>query len=167
MAVFGFLPHWAKPGMKPQINARGETVAEKPFFRDAYKRNRCLVPADGWYEWKSEAGRKVPYFIAKPDDSGFFFAGLYSSLLQPDGSTRLTFCIVTSEASPDLKELHDRMPVVVPEGHWKDWLRGDTSGEVLASILEPSPPGVFKATRVSTFVNRPANEGPDCTRPEN
>ncbi|HSN17129.1 MAG TPA: SOS response-associated peptidase [Gammaproteobacteria bacterium] len=165
-ARFGFLPHWAKPGTQPQINARGETVAEKPFFRDAFKRNRCLVPADGWYEWKTEAGKKVPYYIQRPDHTGFFFAGLYSSTTNPDGTSNVTFCIVTSEASEDLRELHDRMPVVVEEYNWVNWLDKNTRPEVLAEILKPAPPGLYLATRVSTFVNRPANEGPGCIEPE-
>lgn len=114
-ARFGFLPHWAKPDTKPQINARCETVAEKPFFRDAFRRSRCLVPADGWYEWQGVAGKKVPYFIQRPDHAGFFFAGLYSSFIDTNGEIRFTFCIVTSEASEDLKHLHDRMPI----GWWR------------------------------------------------
>ena len=165
-ARFGFLPHWAKPDTKPQINARCETVAEKPFFRDAFRKTRCLVPADGWYEWKGEAGKKVPYFIEHRERNGFFFAGLYSTHLRPDGVTQYTFCIVTSEASEDLKDLHDRMPVVVPEEHWKDWLLADTDPAILQSILKPGLPGTYVARRVSTFVNRPANEGPGCIEPD-
>ena len=165
-ARFGFLPHWAKPDTKPQINARGETVAEKPFFRDAFRKSRCLVPADGWYEWQGVAGKKVPYFIQRPDHQGFFFAGLYSRRTLPDGVTQYTFCIVTSEASEDLKRLHDRMPVVVPEEYWRDWLLADTRPELLHSILKPAAPGTYVAQRVSTYVNRPANEGPGCVEPD-
>jgi putative SOS response-associated peptidase YedK len=165
-ARFGFLPNWASPDTKPQINARSETLSEKPFFRDAFRKSRCLVPADGWYEWKTEEGKKVPYFVQRPDHTGFFFAGLYSVHLLPDGTTRYTFCIVTSEASEDLGSLHERMPVIVPEEHWRDWLLSETKPEVLQSILKPGVPGTYIAERVSTYVNRPANEGPDCIKPE-
>lgn len=164
-AVFGFLPGWAKPEARPQINARAETVAEKPFFRDAFRFNRCLVPADGWYEWKMTGARKIPYFIRRPDDQGFFFAGLYSKRWQPGSGASYSYCIITTEASPDLAHIHDRMPVIVPEPFWRAWLDDEMSEDRLREIMTPAPAGMFEAYPVSTFVNRPANEGPECIRP--
>lgn len=143
-ATFGFLPHWAKPDMNSQRNARGETVAEKPYFRDAFARTRCLVPADGWYEWLHAGGKKTRYLVRKMDDAGFYFAGLYSIRKQPDGAEDWTFCIITTEASEDLRWLHERNPVVVPEDSWTAWLSNETKAADLKALLTAAPAGTFQ-----------------------
>lgn len=153
--------------MKPVINARAEKVADKPYFRGAFKTTRCLVPADGWYEWIVIVGKKVPHAIRKPDWSTFFFAGLYSQVVKPDGVGEYTFCIITTESSADLRWVHDRMLVVLPndEGIWAKWLDPDTPRAELLAMLIPAPVGTFDARPANLRVNNPRNEGPELLEP--
>jgi putative SOS response-associated peptidase YedK len=165
-ARFGFLPSWAKPGMKPQINARGETVAEKPFFRSAFKSHRCLVPASGWYEPKVEGTKRTNYYFRRPDKKGFFFAGLYAGRNLGEGGISYSYCIITTEPSEDLAHIHPRQPVVIPEGLWHTWLNPDTKPTDLLAMLKALPPGSFEAYPVSNFANKRGSEGPECIEPE-
>lgn len=162
-AVWGFLPHWAKNDSRKPINARGETVAEKPYFRGAFRHHRCLVPADGWYEWQKTADVKVPHFIHLPDDAPFFFAGLFN----PATDERETnYTILTTDASPDLSSIHNRMPLALEPEETDIWLDPAVSRDKLQGIIRPAARGRFEAYPVSTYVNRPANEGPKCVEPD-
>jgi putative SOS response-associated peptidase YedK len=116
---WGFIPHWAKDpsiGHK-MINARAETVAEKPAFRDAFKKHRCLIPSDGFFEWRKEKGGKVPLFIHLKNGHPFSFAGLYSTWSSPEGEQLSTCTIITTTANKLLEPIHDRMPAIIPKEH--------------------------------------------------
>ena len=165
-ARFGFLPSWAKPGMKPQINARGETVAVKPFFRAAFKTHRCLIPASGWYEPKVEGAKRTPYYFRRKDQQGFFFAGLYAGRNLGDGAITYTYCIITTEPSADLVHIHPRQPVVILEHQWQAWLDNSTDLSLLLAMLKALPPGTFEAYPVGRFVNQRGSEGPECIAPD-
>ena len=163
--TWGLVPSWAKdPTMGARlINARAETVAEKPSFRSAYRRRRCLVPADGFYEWKKEDGGKQPYRIAFADNRPFAFAGLWEHWQGRDGSEIESFTIITTEASDQLRPIHHRMPVILdPEAHgpWLDVESGDG-----AALLKPYAGAELDAYPVSRHVNSPKNDDAECIEP--
>jgi putative SOS response-associated peptidase YedK len=169
---WGLVPHWAadtKVGYK-MINTRSETAASKPAFRDGMKYRRCLVAADGWYEWQVTLAGKVPTFIQRVGDGGevvpVFFAGLWASWRpkdQPDADWLEAFTILTREASPELQIVHDRMPVILPVSAYSTWLdRGTTSGAAAAEMLAAAVVEGFHHYPVSTLVNTPKNDRPEC-----
>jgi putative SOS response-associated peptidase YedK len=144
---WGFIPSWKKelePG-RPLINARGETAAEKPTFRNAFKRRRCLVPADGYYEWQGDIpGKKQAYYIHKPDDSLFAFAGLWETWMGVDGSEIDTAAIVTIGPNAETGRIHTRMPVVIATEDFDIWLRDDLHPpEEANGLIRPAPDGTF------------------------
>lgn len=166
LARWGFIPSWAKKdyfekvGTRPLINARGETVAEKPTFRSAFKRRRCLIPADGFYEWRTENGARQPYLI-RPDEGGLFaFAGLWETAVDPDGGEIDTAAIITTEAGPDITPLHNREPVIIAKKDFDLWLDEDERRAGEARLLIKAPPkGFWTYHRVSKAVNNARNEG--------
>ena len=121
---WGLVPHWARDiSIGTRLNnARGETVAEKPSFRDAFKRRRCLIPASGFYEWKTEDRIKQPYYISLKSGETMALAGLWESWKAPDGNILRTVCIVTTGANALMRPIHERMPVIIGPEHWQDWL---------------------------------------------
>ena len=144
---WGFVPSWAKevkPG-KPLINARAESVAVKPTFRNAMRRRRCLVPADGFYEWAGAIpGKKQPYFIHRPDDGLFAFAGLWEHWLGSDGSELETACIIATDANGLISPFYHRMPVVIFPQDFAAWLDCENVGtEGAARLLVPAPDDYF------------------------
>ncbi len=171
-ALWGFLPFWTggKPA-KPLINARSETAATKPAFRAAFRRRRCLVPATGFYEWKSEAGRRAPWYFRMRDDKLFAFAGLWETSVSQDGGEIDTCAILTTSPNDLVAPVHDRMPCILPPEFWPAWLgtaeepagAGETGA--LQSLLCPFPAASMIGTRVSTAVNSATVEGPDCIAP--
>lgn len=157
---WGLVPFWAKdPAIgNRMINARAETVAEKPSFRNAYRRRRCLVLADGFYEWHKEGDVKVPYFISLADGSPFAFAGLWEKWTSKEtGELLETTTIVTTEANEFLSQLHHRMPVVLQKETAERWLGGDM--ELLGEARDIAPK--FQAWPVDRKVNNARNEAPD------
>jgi putative SOS response-associated peptidase YedK len=164
---WGLVPAWSKDPKAgpPLINARSETIATKPSFRTAFKRRRCLIPADGFYEWqkKPDAKTKVPHYIRMAKDRAFAFAGLWEIWCGADGSQLESCTIVTTEANELMRSLHDRMPVILPEEHFAQWLdpKNEEPAE-LASLLKPYPPTEMMAFPISTLVNSPRNECPEC-----
>jgi putative SOS response-associated peptidase YedK len=165
---WGLIPFWAKdPAIGNRlINARAETLAEKPSFRQAYARRRCLVVADGFYEWRSAGRRKVPVYIFLKSRAPFGFAGLYETWKAPDGTMIRTCTIITTEANDFLRPIHDRMPVILPERVEGDWLEpAETRLERLQSFLRPVPPGDMDAYDVSPVVNNAAHDASDCILP--
>lgn len=165
---WGLIPSWAKDAKIGYrlINARAETVAEKPAFRAAFKRRRCLIPADGFYEWKQlDAKKKQPYYITRPDGGPFAFAGLWEHWTPPDGSEVESCTIVTTEANEQMEELHDRMPVILDPDNYDRWLNpGVEDRDELVPLLRPDA-GALRLTPVSTLVNSPRNESAQCIAP--
>lgn len=140
---WGFIPSWlkeVKPG-KPLINARGETVMEKPSFRNAMRRRRCLVPADGYYEWSGAVGRKVPFFVQRPDKGLFALAGLWEHWMGADGSELETATLMTIAPNAELATIHDRMPVIIQPEDYDCWLTGEA--EEAARLIRPAADGSF------------------------
>ena len=160
---WGLLPSWVKDpkAFTLLINARGETAAEKPAFRAAMKRRRCLIPADGFYEWQAVGGRKQPFYVRAKSGTPFAFAGLWETWTGPNGEELETAAIVTTRANRTLSPIHDRMPVVVPPEAFDLWLDGAKVDATTASaLIAPAPENFFEAYPVSTHVNRVANDDP-------
>jgi putative SOS response-associated peptidase YedK len=164
MLHWGLVPRWAKERAigNRMINARAETVAEKPSFRDAFRKRRCLVLADGWYEWQVTPGGKQPWFIRMKPARPFAFAGLWERWKDPAGGVMLESCtIVTTDAVPSIRKIHERMPVVLADTDWDRWLDtafSDTG--TLSELLKPHAETALDAWPVSREVNAPRNQGP-------
>ncbi|NVO13168.1 MAG: SOS response-associated peptidase [Rhodoplanes sp.] len=170
---WGLIPAWVKDprGFSLLINARGESVCDKPAFRNAMKRRRCLLPADGFFEWQATGGptgpegpkgSKRPFFIRKRGGGALAFAGLWEAWMGPNGEEMETVCIVTTRANHTLAPIHDRMPVIVPPEGFDLWLDADHVDALTASaLIAPAPDGLLEAWEVSTAVNRTANDSPD------
>lgn len=165
---WGLVPPWAKDRKMGSrlINSRAETVAEKPSFRAAFQRRRCLVLADGYYEWVKHGDVKQPYHIFQQSRRPFAFAGLWETWSDKQGSPYRSCSIITCAASAELAELHHRMPVVLDSSDYHRWLAEQSNTEGLIELLKPAANGTFSAFPVSTFVNSPAHEGPDCVTPQ-
>ena len=169
MLHWGLVPHWAKERAigNRMINARCETLAEKPAYRDAFRRRRCLVLADGWYEWQAAPGGKLPWFVRLRDPRPIAFAGLWERWKDPAGELLESCTIVTTDASESIKKIHDRMPVVLPEQSWDRWMDPAYSDtDALSKTLGPYDPKALKAWTVSRQVNAPKNEGAKLIEPE-
>ena len=166
---WGLIPHWAsdaKVGSR-MFNARAETLTSSPAFRDAFKRHRCLVPVDSFYEWKREGTVRQPYRVVRDDRAPLALAGLWAGWRDPATDTvRRTFTIVTSRPNEALHDLHDRMPVVVPPDAWDRWLSDATTdpGELLA-ILEPRDDLDLDVYAVPRLVNDVRRDGPELIEP--
>ena len=163
---WGLIPSWAKDekiGSK-LINARAETVAEKPAFRAAFKKRRCLVPASGYFEWKGDAGAKQPYFIHDPDNDLLMFAGLWEGWKGGADSDWLhTFTIITGEPGKVSGDIHDRQPVILPPSSWADWL---TDGpEIAQGILSQTLEAALVYHPVPKAVGSPRNKGSELVEP--
>ena len=165
---WGLIPSWATdPAIGNRLlNARCETVAEKPSFRSAFRQRRCLIPASGFYEWqKQEAGRKQPYFIRPRDGDLFAFAGLWEHWHDPRGETIETCTILTTEANEVMRPLHDRMPVILRADDDACWLDPRTPPDALRSLFVPYPRERMEASPVGSWVSKPRHEGPRCLEP--
>jgi len=166
--VWGLIPSWAKdPSIgNRMINARAETLLEKPSFRNAFRRRRCLILADGFYEWRKEPGGKTPIFIQMEDGKPFAFAGLWELWRAPDSSEVLSCTIITTEPNDLMASIHNRMPVILPERAYSRWLE---SGEVdpgpLVELLKPYEASPIRAYPVSPLVNNPKNDLPELISP--
>lgn len=165
---WGLIPSWSKdPKMgSKMINARSESAPEKPAFRAAFKRRRCLIPADGFFEWQKRGSSKVPMFIHMDDYSVFAFAGLWEIWYSPEGDELRTATILTTEPNDLMKSIHDRMPVILPREHYAAWLAsGDQKADDLRPLMKPFDARRMAAYAVSTFVNSPANDSPETIEP--
>jgi putative SOS response-associated peptidase YedK len=168
-ARWGLVPAWAKDAAagSRMINARVETVHEKPVFRRAFARRRCLLPADGYFEWiTDDDGRKRPFFI-RPRDGGIVaMAGLFETWRSPAGESLLTCTVITTTAIDELGHIHDRMPMFVDRDRREAWLDPGLSGtDEVRSLLVPAAAGRFEAVPVSTAVNNVRNNGPELVEP--
>jgi putative SOS response-associated peptidase YedK len=161
---WGLVPHWAKDvkSVRQPINARAETVATAPMFRDALGRRRCLVPADVFYEWQATEHGKQPVAVAREDGQPMVFAGLWEGWRGPDGTVLRSFTIVTTNANTTLRPIHERMPVILEPADWPAWL-----GEVAADpavLLRPSE-AALRAWRIGTAVNNVRNDSAALLEP--
>lgn len=167
---WGLVPSWAKDAKigSRMINARAETLAEKGAFKAAFKRRRCIVPADGFYEWRKDPdappkAKKQPFFIHRPDGEPYAFAGLWEVWRGPekDQEPLRSLTIVTTTTNGPMGEVHDRMPVILPEGAWGAWLDRDNQDlDLLGRLLVPAEAGLIAMHPVSTDVNNVRNDGP-------
>jgi putative SOS response-associated peptidase YedK len=165
---WGFVPHWAKDKSigNRMINARSDSVASKPAFRTAVAKRRCLVPADGWYEWRREGKVKQPFYMTTTDGSSLAFAGLWSTWrdkeADPDSEPLVTFTILTTDAIGQLTDIHDRMPLIMPKESWDTWLNPDVDD--VTELLSSPPMELVEALElrpISDSVNNVRNNGPD------
>jgi putative SOS response-associated peptidase YedK len=165
---WGLIPHWAKDAKfgYRTINARAETVATQPAFRDAFRKRRCLVPANGFYEWRRllEGGKEVkqPHYIRRRDGRPLALAGLWDRWVAPDGETIESFTIITTEANDLVRPLHNRMPVILRPEDYEAWLNPETRLEQLGALLRPCPADWLIEGEVSRQVNNPRNDDPRC-----
>jgi putative SOS response-associated peptidase YedK len=164
---WGLVPPWAKDTKVAPINARSETAADKPLFRAALRKRRCLVPASGFYEWLALAGgkRKQPYCFRPGDERPWAFAGLWERWPGPDGPVE-SCAILTTAANELVRPVHDRMPVILARQHWAAWLdpQAQDAGE-LVPLLRPFPPDAMRAYPVGPLVSNPRNDVPACLEP--
>ncbi len=162
---WGLLPRWAKDTKlaAKMNNARAETVAEKPSFREAYRRRRCLMPASGFYEWHAEGGRKQPWYIRPRGAELFGFAALWERWQGPEGVLE-TCAIITTDANEVMRPIHDRMPVIIGPGDYARWLDCQPESDVSA-LLRPCAPELTEAVKVSMAVNNARNETPTLIEP--
>lgn len=165
---WGLIPSWVKDpkAFSLLINARGESVNDKPAFKNAMKRRRCLFPADGFYEWKPVAGGKRAYF-ARPKAGGpIAFAGLWETWMGPNGEEMETAAIVTTTANKEMAEVHHRAPVIVPPEQFDFWLDCANVDEMMATaLIAPAPEGSMEVYEISNAVNRVANDSPELHAP--
>src|SRR5437763_10303859 len=164
---WGLIPAWVKDprGFSLVINARGESVLDKPAFRNAMKYRRCLFPADGFYEWKREGEKKRPYFVRLKSGEPMAFAGLWESWMGPNGEEQETAAIVTTTASRSIAHIHDRMPVIVPPEAFDFWLDPKVDAEMAASVIAPARDALIEAHEVSSAVNHTANDSAILVEP--
>ncbi len=167
---WGLIPSWSKdPSIGARmINARAETVEEKPSFRAAFKRRRCLVPASGFYEWQQQQKRKQPHYITLQDNQPFAIAGLWEGWHSPDGSLLETCTLLTTDPNELMATLHNRMPVIIAPEDYSLWLALDESPryvDQLRHLLRPYPTEAIRAYPVSPYVSNARNEGEECIRP--
>ena len=158
---WGLLPSWVKDPktFSLVINARGESVNDKPAFRAAMKYRRCLIPADGFYEWQRGGERKQPFYVRAKNGGPLAYAGLWESWTGPNGEELETAAVVTTDANKTLAPIHERMPVVVPPEAFDLWLNCDTvDARTAATLVQPAPDDLLEAYEISTAVNRVAND---------
>ena len=167
MLRWGLIPHWAKDmkiGYK-MINARGETLDQKPSFRPALKKRRCLIAADGFYEWKHSGKTKQPFYVQLKKGGVFGFAGLWESWLGPEGNIVKSCTIITTSPNELIREVHDRMPVIIHPDQYETWLEDSPSVQSLHELLVPYPADEMKIYQVGSEVNSPQNDTPTCLTP--
>jgi putative SOS response-associated peptidase YedK len=164
---WGLIPYWSKEKPKIQpINARAETVATSPMFRQAFARHRCLQLADGFYEWKKQADGKQPYFIHLASDAAFAFAGIWDRWNgEKDGEPVETCCHITTTPNETMRPIHDRMPVILRPEDYATWLNPETDVETLKAMLKPLADGELETHPVTRAVGSPKNDGPENVLP--
>lgn len=164
---WGLVPSWSKDPTigSRMINARAETAPEKPSFRSAFKRRRCLIPASGFYEWQAVNGGKQPMYIHRAAGNLMSLAGLWEYWQSPEGDELETCTILTTGPNELMEPIHNRMPVVLEPDDYAMWLDPDTAADQLMHLMRPATPGFLAAYPVSTTVNNPRNEDPACIAP--
>jgi putative SOS response-associated peptidase YedK len=166
-ARWGLRPAWMTKDLPtgPLFNARSETVADKPSFAKAFARKRCLIPADGFYEWQRDGKARIPYFVARPDKQPVAFAGLWESAPDGQGGIVVSMAILTCAAAPSFAPIHDRFPVFLPPEAWASWLSAETPRAELTGFFKPPKDDFMVPYRVSDHVNKVANDDARCLEP--
>ncbi|NMO94639.1 SOS response-associated peptidase [Paenibacillus lemnae] len=161
---WGLIPSWAKDASAAakMINARSETLENKPAYKTPFLRKRCLIPADSFYEWKKQDALKIPYRICRKDGGIFSMAGLYDIWTAPDGSRVSSCTVITTTPNQLMEPIHNRMPVILDREHEDLWLNRNASADELKSLLIPYPDDDMQAVRVSMTVNSVRNDSPEC-----
>lgn len=164
---WGFVPHWSKEAKpRPYGNAKSETVGSKPFFRDAFKKRRCLVPADGFYEWEDVDGKKMPWLFRLSDGGLFAFAGIWDIWTDSAGKSIETCAILTTTANDLLTRIHDRMPVMLTKENMSRWMDvGELPDATCSELFSPLAANRMKGVRVDTKMNNPRYEAADAIQP--
>lgn len=165
MVQWGLIPSWAKDPTigRRLINARAETAAQKPSFRAALRRRRCLIPADGFYEWMGVKAARTPMYIRMKSAAPFAFAGLWESWRGADAAPTLSCAILTTEPNELMARIHNRMPVILPREAYATWLDPSLRDPAdLTALMQPLPDGAMEACEVSRLVNQPTNDRPEC-----
>jgi len=164
---FGFIPHWAKAPKIHPINARAETINEKPMFRGSFRHKRALIPVNGFYEWHQEGGHKQPYWFHPKEGDYFALGAIWDEWYDNRDEKIITSsAIITTEANSLMEPIHDRMPVIIPKASWALWLDSEvTEAEALYELLQPSSSDIMAAYKVSTRVNSPVNDDADLLSP--
>ena len=167
MLRWGLIPFWAKDEKisYKMINGRAETLTQKPSFRVAFKKRRCLIAADGFYEWHNKGKAKQPLFVQLITGAVFAFAGLWEFWRSPEGNIVESCTIITTAPNELLLDIHDRMPVIIPPEHYETWLQSVTREETLQALLAPYPEEKMEVYRVGSTVNSPKNDMPECIEP--
>jgi putative SOS response-associated peptidase YedK len=165
---WGLVPPWAKDeeSASRMINARSETIQEKPSFRQSFKTQRCLVPADGFIEWKKNQSKKQPHYFTRRDKELFAFAGIWSEW-EKTGSPLQTFSIVTTDCNALVRPIHHRMPVLLSPDDYEVWLSADSDVKTLQSLLTPYPANLMETIAISQKINSPKNDSAECLRQTN
>lgn len=164
--LWGLIPNWAKPrdSAKPLINARCETVSEKPAFRGPFRHHRCIIPASGFYEWNARAGAKQPHYVTLDSGRPMLFAGLWEMTHDGAGGEIATSCIITTPANEAMRKVHDRMPAILSKEDAMRWVKApDIEAADLLPLLKPSGEKL-RLTPVGRFVNSPANDSSECIK---
>ena len=165
--TWGFVPAWAKDLKMPKpINARAETLGQKPMFRDGFRASRCLVLCDGYFEWQRQAdGAKQPFYITPEDGTPFVMAGLWAQNTTLTAEVIESFCVITTEASEFCRDVHPRMPVILQRTHHREWLKASSLDLDAATAMLTNYSQPLHLAPVSRFVNSPANDSPQCISP--
>ncbi len=159
---WGIVPHWARPGQfeRPLINARAETIHEKPSFRKLIARTRVIVPVNGFYEWRRTEGKKATFYFRSAHQDALALAGIY----QIDRDGVMQCCLITTDANKVMQPVHDRMPALIPQEAMQDWLCSEDT-RVIDELIKPAADDSIAAVEVSSYVNNAKNEGEKCVQP--
>ncbi|MCH8494683.1 MAG: SOS response-associated peptidase [Balneolales bacterium] len=165
---WGLIPNWSKEasiGYK-MMNARSETITQKPSFSMPFQRKRCVIPANGFYEWLRKGKEKIPHFIQRSDDAIMPFAGIYDRWKSPNGEDVFSYSIITTSAAESIRHIHERMPVILRRDDVRTWLNPATEQNTLLNLMCPFPDERISLHRVSEKVNKPENNSPGLMNPE-
>ncbi len=164
---WGLIPHWSRDATRPSVNARAESLADRPAFRDAFRHRRCIVPASGFYEWESRGRARHPWLFRRRDDHAFFFAALWETWTAPESaSTPLETCaIVTTAPNATVAPIHDRMPALLDAETARLWLDPAAPPDALASLLRPAADDLLDATELIRRINHLEHDDPACLTP--
>lgn len=160
---WGLVPQWADVGGKPLFNARGETINQKPSFREAYQKRRCIVPANGFYEWQKTDNARTPYYVYRRDETPFAFAGIWDMKKNPNGEILLSASIITTAASGKFANIHQRFPVPLEKENWDEWLNRQADYQDLLKLLKPPKDDLIAFDKVSEQVNKISNNYKELT----